>query len=104
MKRPSLIIVSSFLAIFTGQLLMAMNCHSEGRMPDSFVDVKEQIPSILLDIRYYGPHNFIGERIEGYNAPACLLTREAAAALAGKVCPAAGCSMRATCSGLASAR
>lgn len=82
MKRTPLIIVSSFLAIFTGQLLMAMNCHSESRMPDSFVDVKEQIPSIILDIRYYGPHNFIGERIEGYNAPACLLTREAAAALA----------------------
>lgn len=51
-------------------------------MPESFVDVKEVITSLQLDIRYYGPHNFVGERIDGYNAPKCILTRKAAAALA----------------------
>lgn len=70
------------LMLFTGQSLPVMYCHAESRMPDSFEDVKARIPSILLDMRYYGPHNFIGERIEGYNAPKCLLTKEAAAALA----------------------
>lgn len=82
MKQTSLIILSSFLIIFACQLLLAIDCPSESRMPDFFVDVEAQIPSIVLDIRYYGPHNFIGERIEGYNAPKCILTREAAAALA----------------------
>jgi len=46
-----------------------------------FVDVREHIPSVVMDIRYFGPHNFVGERIDGYNAPKCLLTREAADAL-----------------------
>ncbi|OPY00570.1 MAG: D-alanyl-D-alanine dipeptidase [Syntrophorhabdus sp. PtaB.Bin184] len=48
---------------------------------DRFVDVREHIPSVIMDIRYFSPHNFVGERIDGYNAPKCLLTREAADAL-----------------------
>jgi len=51
-------------------------------LPDDFVNVKEVIPSLPLDIRYYGSHNFIGQRIDGYDAPKCILTREAASALA----------------------
>ncbi len=46
-----------------------------------FVSVGEMIPDILLDIRYYSSFNFIGERIDGYEEPAALLTREAALAL-----------------------
>jgi zinc D-Ala-D-Ala dipeptidase len=52
------------------------------RFPEGFVDVKEVIPSVLLDIRYYGCHNFLGERVDGYRAPKCILTKEAAKALA----------------------
>jgi D-alanyl-D-alanine dipeptidase len=37
---------------------------------------------VLLDVRYYGPHNFVGERVEGYLAPKCYLTKEAVQALA----------------------
>src|SRR5215813_13566587 len=48
---------------------------------DGFVDVKEFIPSAQLDIRYYTTNNFVGSRIDGYDAPKCLLTREAAVAL-----------------------
>jgi zinc D-Ala-D-Ala dipeptidase len=51
------------------------------KMPHDFVDVKEVIPSIILDIRYYTPYNFVGERIDGYNAPKCFLTKRAAFAL-----------------------
>lgn len=47
-----------------------------------FVSVGEVIPDVLLDIRYYSSFNFIGERIDGYEEPAALLTREAAEALA----------------------
>jgi D-alanyl-D-alanine dipeptidase len=82
MKQAPLIMLLCSLMLFTGQSLPVMYCHAESRMPDSFEDVEARIPSILLDMRYYGPHNFIGERIEGYNAPKCLLTKEAAATLA----------------------
>ena len=46
-----------------------------------FVSVGETVPDVLLDIRYYSSFNFIGERIDGYEEPAALLTREAAEAL-----------------------
>ncbi len=51
------------------------------KMQTTFVDIKEVIPQIELDMRYYGPHNFVGEKIDGYEAPKCILTKEAAEAL-----------------------
>ncbi len=50
-------------------------------VPDDFVNVTELIPSIVLDLRYFSSHNFIGQRIDGYKAPKCYLTKEAAFAL-----------------------
>ena len=41
----------------------------------------EVVPEVLLDIRYYSSYNFVGERIDGYEQPTALVTREAAAAL-----------------------
>jgi D-alanyl-D-alanine dipeptidase len=70
------------LAIGIGPLLVPSNGRSESKMPGRFVDVREVVPSLQLDIRYFGFHNFVGERIDGYNAPKCILTREAVAALA----------------------
>ncbi len=34
-----------------------------------------------MDARYFGHNNFVGRRIDGYEAPLCLLTRQAARAL-----------------------
>ena len=48
---------------------------------EDFVSVGESIPDVMLDIRYYSTFNFIGERIDGYEQPIALLTREAASAL-----------------------
>ncbi len=45
------------------------------------VDVRDVAPDIVLDIRYYTRYNFIGRRIDGYEAPKCLLTLQAAQAL-----------------------
>jgi D-alanyl-D-alanine dipeptidase len=50
-------------------------------LPSGFVDAREVIPDLALDIRYRGPYNFVGERIDGYKAPKCILTRKAAEAL-----------------------
>jgi D-alanyl-D-alanine dipeptidase len=51
-------------------------------LPYGFVDASVAIPNLLLDIRYYSNHNFMGRRVEGYNAPMCVLTEAAAQALA----------------------
>jgi len=46
-----------------------------------FVSVGAAIPDALLDVRYYTTYNFVGARIDGYEHPVVLLTREAATAL-----------------------
>ena len=46
-----------------------------------FVLLSEAVPDAILEIRYYSTYNFIGDRIDGYEAPVALLTKEAAAAL-----------------------
>ena len=46
-----------------------------------FVSVSEVIPDVILEIRYYSTYNFIGDRVNGYEQPVALLTKEAAAAL-----------------------
>lgn len=56
-------------------------CSAENKISEGFVDMTEVIPSAILDVRYFGPHNFVGDRVDGYNAPKCYLTRQAAAAL-----------------------
>lgn len=65
-----------FLFVFFGFVQ-----EKENKLPASFVNVKEIIPSIMLDLRYYSEHNFVGKRINGYQAEKCILTREAAEAL-----------------------
>ena len=49
--------------------------------PSGFVVLAELVPHIVQEIRYYSTYNFIGERIDGYEEPCALLTREAARAL-----------------------
>lgn len=49
--------------------------------PSGFVSIGEAIPDVLLDIRYYSTYNFVGARVDGYEQPVALLTREAADAL-----------------------
>ena len=46
-----------------------------------FVSISEAVPDVILEIRYYSTFNFIGDRIDGYEQPVALLTREAAEAL-----------------------
>ncbi len=48
--------------------------------PDAFVEIREVIPDAIMDIRYFSEHNFVGARVDGYKAPMCYLTREAAQA------------------------
>lgn len=49
--------------------------------PSGFVLLADQVPGIIQEIRYYSTYNFIGERIDGYEEPCALLTKEAARAL-----------------------
>ncbi len=46
-----------------------------------FVVLADFVPHIVQEIRYYSTYNLIGERIDGYEEPCALLTKEAARAL-----------------------
>ncbi len=46
-----------------------------------FVVLADYVPGIVQEIRYYSTYNFVGDRIDGYEEPCALLTREAARAL-----------------------
>lgn len=46
-----------------------------------FVVLSDYVPGILQEIRYFSTYNFVGDRIDGYEEPVALLTKEAARAL-----------------------
>lgn len=46
-----------------------------------FVLLSDAVPDAILEIRYYSTYNFVGDRIDGYEEPCALLTKEAATAL-----------------------
>ena len=50
--------------------------------PEHMVYLRTIDPTIEQDIRYASAHNFTGHPLDGYAAAECLLTREAANALA----------------------
>ncbi len=50
-------------------------------LPRGFSYLKEQIPTVELDMRYYGNNNFIGKPIDGYFSPRAILSVKATASL-----------------------
>ncbi len=68
-------------------LLLALSCAGAGASQtfcddaSDFVLLSEAVPDAILEIRYYSTYNFVGVRIDGYEQPVALLTREAAEAL-----------------------
>ncbi|WP_381801351.1 M15 family metallopeptidase [Streptomyces niveus] len=49
--------------------------------PEEFVALPAVAPTIIHDMRYITPHNFMGARVDGYDQSLCILTRPAARAL-----------------------
>ncbi len=49
--------------------------------PSDFVLLSDFVPGIIQEIRYFSTYNFIGDRIDGYEEPCAILTKEAARAL-----------------------
>lgn len=48
-----------------------------------FVVLSDMVPGIVQEIRYFSTYNFVGDRVDGYEEPVALLTKEAARALKG---------------------
>lgn len=50
-------------------------------LPDGFVYLAQVDSTIVQELRYAQVHNFVGRQIPGYNAPTCILTKQAAEGL-----------------------
>lgn len=58
-----------------------MIMHKDPMDPSGFVLLADYVPGIVQEIRYYSTYNFVGERIDGYEEPCAICTKEAARAL-----------------------
>ena len=77
---PPILLLGILLMNFTGPAeakTKEVNPHDSS----GFVVLSDVVPDIIQEIRYYSTYNFVGDRIDGYNAPIALMTREAAQAL-----------------------
>ena len=65
----------TLIVLFLSQNLQAQN------LPEGFVYLKNVIPNIEIDLRYYSSDNFIGDTIDGYHVNKCIIGEKAALAL-----------------------
>ena len=54
-----------------------------GEMDHGFVSLAEAVPDAILEIRYYSTYNFVGTRVDGYERPCALVTKEASSTVVG---------------------
>ncbi|NLU71067.1 M15 family metallopeptidase [Streptomyces sp. HNM0574] len=77
--------VLAALAVLLGTLVSgapgAAAAGQEPRAPREFVALRDVAPTVLQEIRYPTRHNFVGDPVDGYRQPMCVLTRDAAEAL-----------------------
>ncbi len=64
-----------------GAAVPAAHAEPEPKAPEEFVALRSVDPTIIQEMRYTTAHNFVGEPIDGYRRPMCIVTRPAARAL-----------------------
>ncbi len=80
--------MKKFLALFAVALFTltaaTANAQEKFNLSDDksdFVRITDVVPDVILEIRYFSTYNFVGTRVDGYEAPQAWLTREAADSL-----------------------
>ena len=73
--------VLAFVLVLTGTAFAAEGQSTGPDDATGFVSLAEAAPDVILEIRYYSTYNFVGERVDGYEEPCALMTREVAEAL-----------------------
>jgi zinc D-Ala-D-Ala dipeptidase len=62
-------------------LAVAVSAAAAQSLPGGFVFLRDIDPSIIQDIRYAGPNNFVGRPLRGYDAAECVVKRNVGLAL-----------------------
>jgi len=63
-------------------LFAAPAAQGQTPVPAGFVDAAASVEGLIVDMRYFGDDNFVGTNIDGYERARCLLSAQAASALA----------------------
>ncbi|MFF2851161.1 M15 family metallopeptidase [Streptomyces sp. NPDC058001] len=81
--KPAVVGVAllSFAATGTSATAAPARDGAEPKAPPQFVALRDVDRTIVQEIRYITPHNFVGVPIDGYRKPMCILTEPAARAL-----------------------
>ena len=77
MLRSRIVALAAIIMCLSGSAEAGMKPQDSS----GFVLLSEAVPDVILEIRYYSTYNFVGERVDGYDAPVAMLTKEAAEAL-----------------------
>lgn len=64
-----------------GLYLVVNITFSQVSLPNGFVYVESKIPSIKVELKYFGSENFVGQPIDGYNKDIAILSKEATLAI-----------------------
>jgi len=72
--------MNRIIFIIVAILFLASSSYSQN-IPKGFVEIREVIPDIIIDLRYATNHNFLGVPVDGYNAQKCFITKAAADSL-----------------------
>lgn len=71
------------ILFFAALALILASCGNKKANDGSknFVVITDVVPDAILEIRYYSTYNFVGERVDGYELPIALMTKQAADSL-----------------------
>jgi D-alanyl-D-alanine dipeptidase len=67
--------------LFSLFLLGLISCSNSNSKPSDFVYLDQEIPSVIIEARYFDSNNFVGQPVNGYNKGTAICTQAAANAL-----------------------
>jgi D-alanyl-D-alanine dipeptidase len=73
--------IHKILLFISALVAFGFTFQQKNELPQGFVYVKDIIPDLNVELRYFSSHNFVGDTITGYNANRLILTRQSAEAL-----------------------
>ncbi len=77
----SALAILALTAVFEPVCAFSSIIVNEQGLPKGFTYVREAIPDVTCEMRYYSGENFVGKRIDGYLQDRCILSADAAFAL-----------------------
>lgn len=78
---PKTILLTTLIALAMNASAQVFKSNCSTDDSSQFVTITDVVPDVILEIRYYGTYNFVGTRINGYEEPTALLTKQAADSL-----------------------